>query len=159
MPKNPYRFSPITTKAAFEEAIAYVAEEAHAICKQITGKRLPLHTVCIFAHYPEEEKLLRKLLATYGAADEDASHGTTTYVRPTGQVLQHEHVQLLGVRGVDPYRMHVGYADFTVPNYQQFVETHSGTKKGWARPVPAREHLLFELWHPDYDVFAYVVNR
>ncbi len=156
---NLYRFSPIRTQTEFEAAVAYVAEQAHAICKQITGKRLPLNNVCICAHYPEEEKLLRKLLATYGQVDEDATHGSTVYVHPDREVIKNEHVHLLGVRGVDPYRMNVGYADFTVPNYQQFVETYSGTKKGWARPVPGREHLLFELWHPDYDVFAYIVNR
>ena len=155
---KPYRFSPIKTKAEFEAAIAYIAEQAHAICRLITGKRLPLNTVCICAHYPDEEKFLLELLATYGPK-QAASHGSTTYVRPDEALLKNDHVRLLGVRGVDPYRMNVGYADFNVPNYQQFVETYSGTEKGWARPVPGREHLLFELWHPDYDVLAYITNK
>lgn len=157
--RNPYRFSPITSRELFEEVVAYIVEQAHAVCQEVVGKRLPLTAVCICAHYPGEERTLKKLLEEYGPVDEEASHGITMYVRPTKELVKGERIRLLGVRGVDPYRMNVGYADFTVPNYQQFVEQYSGTKKGIARPVPGREHLLFELWHPDYDVFAYIVNE
>jgi len=61
-----YAFSPITTREQLDEALAYTVRRCSDLSKQLTGTRLKLKTVKVFAHYPEEFELMKKLLSEYG---------------------------------------------------------------------------------------------
>lgn len=59
-----YRFSPIRSKRGLLEAIAYVARQDTRLCKAMVGASLPIKSLTIFAHYPEEyRRLVRVALA------------------------------------------------------------------------------------------------
>ncbi len=59
----------------------------------------------------------------------------------------------MGIRVVDPYRMHVGCGDFEIKNFEEYKKKKLGTSEY------IREFTddMIEIWHPDFDVLGYIV--
>lgn len=151
-----YRFSPITTQHQFEQALAYVATTAGKLTEQIIGQKLPLDTLTLFAHYDEEYTFLERIIRQYGSQSR-FTHGSTLYVDSDFEVAAN-HIKILGVRRLDPYRMHVGYGDYPVDDYQAIRRQQQANP--WLREITSGGGgSLLELWHPDFDILGYIVAK
>jgi hypothetical protein len=148
-----YRFSPIKNKREFEQALQYVAEQLELLSKKLAGEALPIESLKIFAHYPEEYPVLKKILLTYGQPVSESA--TSLYVEGALQVGGNE-ITAIGIRVADPYRFQVGCGDFTIANAAAFRAQHLDMTNGFVRDMPDREDQFIELWHPDFDVAGYI---
>jgi hypothetical protein len=149
-----YTFSPITTKVQFDEALVYVIRRCGDLSEELTGTRLTLSTAKIFAHYPEEFELMKKLIVEYGEPS-NIGRSTSLYVSSSLDI-EGSHLVNIGIRIPDPYRMQVGCGDFDVANPQKFVASLPKNEYGFIRPFPDMADKFIELWHPDYDIAGYI---
>lgn len=147
-----YRFSPISNAETFNEAIAYIALTLDTMSEQLFQTSLPVTTLKLFAHYPDEYKYLLTLITQMGAPAPFSSE-TSLYVQLNKEIHGHL-IQYLGVRVIDPYRLQVGCGDYEIPDFADF-------KLKWLRTSPwIREFSndILEIWHPDFDVLGYIVQ-
>ena len=61
-----YRFSPIKDEKQLREAVVYVADKTSTLAKKIISKPLPISSLTIFAHYPDEFEKLSKIARDIG---------------------------------------------------------------------------------------------
>ncbi len=149
---NLYRFSPIESEDQFFEALEYIVSAADQLAQEVLGESLPINTVKVFAHYYDEYKYLLDLVSRMGNRSQLSSE--TSYYVEIDKEISRQAIQYLGVRIVDPYRLHVGCADYEIQNYHDLKDAF--LKKGsYVRSIENGEML--ELWHPDTDVLGYVV--
>ncbi len=144
-----YRFSPIQTEEGLKAAIIYVIDQSEALLKEFALGIEPIISVTIFSHYPEEYKYLSGLVETWGAGQQN---GYTELKKPF--VYASRTISKLRVRNPDPYRSHVGCADFSM----QSAELANLIKKypHQVRLIERPDIQLVEFHHPDYDVLSYV---
>lgn len=152
--QNLYAFSPIKTKEQFDEALAYTVRRCGDLSEQLTGTRLKLKTVKIFAHYPEEFEFMKQLVEEYGELS-GIGRATSTYVS-TSLDLEGSHLVNIGIRIPDPYRMQVGCGDYDIAGMEDFVSLLPKNEQGFVRLFPDMKNEFIELWHPDYDVAGYI---
>lgn len=149
---NLYRFSPIESEDSFRKALNYLTIELERLSQELLNKSLPINTLKVFAHYPEEYDYLHKLVSEMGPKA-SISSGTSLYVEVNEQIHGHN-IKYLGVRIVDPYRLQVGCGDFEIVDIEEFKREYTN-RSPFIRPF--RENMV-ELWHPDFDVLGYVVS-
>lgn len=149
-----YRFSPITSKDQFDEAIAYVVREAARLSKELTGTELHLGSVKIFSHYPKEWEFMQSIIEQYGTRS-SVGRSTSIYV-DTDLDIEGCHITLLGIRVPDPYRSQVGCGDYALDNAKGFISSLPAHPHGYVRPFPDMPETFIELWHPDFDVAGYI---
>lgn len=161
-----YRFSPITTELGLMEALKYLHETSHQLCKQVYGEYLPVRgNVGIFCHdYDEFTRLteLRKNLAhetpNYNSKYFPLKQPITFAEKDGIPAATYEY---LYIRQVDPYRSQVGDVDFIVT--PDVFNRYNGTltvdifAKG-ARIFGRPEENMIELWLPAYDVICYIAE-
>lgn len=152
-----YRFSPIRSEQDFQHALTYTVEQARELALRVIGHEMPIDTLKLFAHYPDEYEFLVELLKRYGPISEISSK-RNTYV-DCNFTLQGQHIAYLGVRTPDPYRLQVGCADFPVDDYADFSAKHLGSTEAVREIRSGDDSAMLELWHPDYDVLGYVVTH
>lgn len=56
-----YRFSPIMSQEELLSAIKYLAQNVTILCKKIIKNELPIKSLTIFSHYPDEFERLKEL--------------------------------------------------------------------------------------------------
>jgi hypothetical protein len=120
--KNLYRFSPIQDEKTVNEVYAYLAVELDKLSKAIFNKTLSVTTLKIFPHYFEEYDYLHSLVSAMGAPASFNS-GTSFYAQVDKKIHDFD-IKYLGVRIVDPYRLHVGCGDYEVENFEQFKKEY-----------------------------------
>jgi len=151
-----YRFSPIQNQKELFAAVAYIAEQTTTLCQKITGERLPIPYLTIFAHYPDEYDVMRAIVAELGAITE-ANNGIAVELdQPlpaAGQSLTR-----LRIRRPDPYRMQVGCNDFDPGDYPTFKQHHLAAHPDNLRLIERPDYEMIEFFDPDFDVLAYVVS-
>lgn len=147
-----YRFSPIKDEAAFNEALEYLVTELQKLSEELLKETLPIKTIKVFAHYPDEYDYLYKLVSSMGPKDPLSSE-TSFYVQ-VDLKIKGVNIKCLGLRVVDPYRMQVGCGDLEVENFEEFQAKYQNTTP-FIRKFRAD---MLELWHPDYDVLGYIVR-
>lgn len=150
-----YAFSPITTKAQFDEALAYIVREADRLAELLTSTELKLSTAKVFAHYPEEYELMTKLIREYGEPSTIGRY-TSIYVS-TDLDIEGSHLDHVGIRIPDPYRMQVGCGNYAVDNLHEFIKTLPKNEHDYIRQFPEMKDKFVELWHPDFDLTGYIV--
>jgi hypothetical protein len=148
---NLYRFSPIESEDSFRKALNYLTIELERLSQELLNKSLPINTLKVFAHYPEEYDYLHKLVSEMGPKA-SMSSDTSLYVEFKEKINGHN-IKYLGVRIVDPYRLQVGCGDYEEENFEDFKKRNVGTSQ-FVRNF--RDNMI-ELWHPNYDVLGYVV--
>lgn len=146
-----YRFSPIESEEDFKYALEYIASELEKLSQELLTQSLPINTLKVFAHYPEECDYLYKLVSKMGPKA-SISSGTSLYVEVNEQIHGHN-IKYLGVRIVDPYRLHVGCGDYEVVDIEEFRKQHTNSSP-FVRNF--REDMI-ELWHPNYDILGYII--
>lgn len=146
-----YRFSPINNDREMDEVFEYVATNLEKLSEKIFGEILPITTLKVFAHYPDEYTYMNKSILNKGKKA-SISSDTSLYVE-TNQKFNKYNIKYLGIRIVDPYRMQVGCGDYEIENFEEFKRKWLG-KSDFIRSF--REDMI-EIWHPDFDVFGYIV--
>jgi hypothetical protein len=148
-----YRFSPINDEEAFKKVFYYIADELDKLSNKLFNKSLPITTLKIFAHYPEEYDNLSKLLLNMGTKSSYSS-ATSLYI-DREEKINNFLIKLFGVRITDPYRLQVGCGDFEIENFEEF-KNENIDKSPFIRTF--REDML-EIWHPDFDVLGYIIPK
>lgn len=149
-----YTFSPITSKVQFDEALKYIVEKAEELSTQLTGTRLPVATVKVFAHYPEEFQFMKSILGEYGKPS-TIGRSTSIYV-DSSVTIGGNQINNVGIRVPDPYRLQTGCVDFKVEHPIEFVKSLPKNEDGYIRPFPDMPKEFVELWHPDFDIAGYI---
>lgn len=149
-----YAFSPITSKEQFDAALKHIVEKAQKLSEQLTGTKLPIATVKVFAHYPDEFQFMNSILEQYGNLS-TIGRSTSIYV-DSSLVVDGNQIKNVGIRVPDPYRLQTGCVDFRVENPKEFVNSLPKNEHGYIRPFPDMQDDFIELWHPDIDIAGYI---
>ena len=149
-----YTFSPITSKVQFDEALKYIVENAEELSVQLTGTRLSVETVKVFAHYPEEFRFMKSIIEEYGNLS-TIGRSTSIYV-DSSLTIGGNQIKNVGIRVPDPYRLQTGCVDFKVENPTEFVKSLPKSEDSYIRPFPDMPNEFVELWHPDFDIAGYI---
>lgn len=154
-----YKFSPIKDKDELLDAASYVIKEIGTLSKQLIGSELPVSSVKIFAHYPEEYQKLKELLGTLGEPTFETY--TSMYVTLHNPItVNGQTIELLGIRIPDPYRSQVGCGDFVIEgSYDEFEKKHivNNDPTSFVRKAVGHTLNMIEFWHPDSYVLGYVL--
>lgn len=149
-----YAFSPITSKKQFDAVLKHIVKKAEELSEQLTGARLSIATVKVFAHYPDEFQFMKSILGEYGKLS-TIGRSTSIYV-DSSLVIDGNQIENVGIRVPDPYRLQTGCVDFQVENPKAFVGSLSKNEHGYVRPFPDMPEGFIELWHPDFDIAGYI---
>jgi hypothetical protein len=149
-----YAFSPITSKEQFDAALKHIIQNAQVLSEQLTGTKLDVATVKIFAHYPDEFQFMESILEEYGKPSA-IGRSTSIYV-DSSLTINGSQIENVGIRIPDPYRLQTGCVDFRVDNPKEFVASLPKNEHGYIRPFPDMPEDFVELWHPDFDVAGYI---
>lgn len=152
-----YRFSPIKDEKQLREAVIYVADKTSELSRKVIGKSLPISSLTIFAHYPDEFARLSEIARTLGnfVNENNGPHIAIHEPIKVGKnVITH-----LRIRKPDPYRMQVGCNDFEVPDYNIFKNEYLSEHSNNLRLIERKDYEMIEFFNPHYDVLAYVVSK
>ena len=149
-----YAFSPITSKEQFDAALRHIVGQAEELSRQLTGTKLSIATVKVFAHYPDEFDYMKTILEDYGKLSA-IGRSTSMYAESSLKIGENQ-IEYVGIRAPDPYRLQTGCVDFKVENPQEFVRSLPENEYGYIRPFPDMPEAFIELWHPDFDVAGYI---
>jgi hypothetical protein len=150
-----YRFSSIKTGKDLDKVYEYIAGELGQLAVKVLGEKLPITTLKVFPHYPEEYQFLHKIISKMGEPAEFNSK-TSFYVKVNKKIKGYD-IDYLGIRIVDPYRLQVGCGDFEVSNLDLWAKKLIG-KNEYIRWLTHVENMI-EIWHPDFDVLGYIVAK
>ncbi|MBI4217408.1 MAG: hypothetical protein HY603_01250 [Parcubacteria group bacterium] len=162
-----YRFSPIKNEDELLEAIKHIHFACFELCKQSFGKYLPVAgNMGVFCHYDDEYKFLTELRKQL---TEESDNVNQKYFRlhkpiviPARGDIPETIYTFLYIRKPDPYRFHVGDADFVLEEnkYQELKKSLQNGKviKG-ARIFERPDLDMVELYDPDVDALGYVYPR
>lgn len=148
-----YKFSPISNTEEFNHALVYVSTELIRMSEELLDIRLVPNTLKIFAHYFDEYEFLLKHVSSLG--EKAAFSSGTSYYSKVNKVIQGAQIDYIGIRKVDPYRLHVGCGDFEVEDLNKFKQVYLGK----SRYIREFSEELVEIWHPDFDVLGYVIEN
>lgn len=152
-----YRFSPIKDEKRLREAVVYVAEKTSELARKIIGKSLPISSLTIFAHYPDEFEKLSKIVKTLGNFFNE-NNGPRVALHDPIKVGKNT-ITHLRIRKPDPYRMQVGCNDFDISDYDTFKNEYLSKYPNHLRLIKREGYEMIEFFHPDFDVLAYAVSR
>src|SRR6266568_1644975 len=145
-----YAFSPITSKEQFDAVLKHIVQNAQELSQRLTGMKLDVAIVKVFAHYPDEFQFMKSILEEYGTIS-TIGRLTSVYV-DSSLTIDSNQIENVGIRIPDPYRLQTGCVDFQVDNPKKFVDTLLDNEYGYIRPFPDMPDAFVELWHPDFDV-------
>lgn len=147
-----YRFSPITSFQEFNNSLEYILSQLEELSFKTFGEKLPINTLKVFAHYPDEYKFLLDHVKTLG---EPANfNSSTSFYSKVDKQINGYQIDYVGVRVVDPYRLHVGCGDYTIDNLNEKKNVLL-EKAPYVREF--NEEML-EVWNPDLDVLGYIIS-
>ena len=155
--KRQYRFSPIKTKEELLKAIEHVHFESSKLCKQSFGKYfVNAENMGIFCHYDGEFEFLTNIRKELTDASENMNQKYFRLYEPIvipakGEVPEQTYSYLY-IRKPDPYRHHVGDADFYLPpeEYAKLKQDMlTGKKIKGARVFDRGDPDMIELYDPD----------
>lgn len=154
---NLFRFSPIESEEKLIEAVTYVATETSQLCEHIIGHPLPITSLTIFSHYPNEFEKLTEILLSLGNLWNENNGPRVTLHTPivvSGHTITH-----LRIRKPDTKRPQVGCNDFDVANYETFKSTYLNTHPENLRCIVRPEYEMIEFFDPNFDILAYIVSE
>jgi len=151
--KKQYKFSPIKSEAEIKAVLSYLTTQLEKLSLEIFKEKLPITTLKIFPHYFDEYKYLFEYVKGLGPKASFSSD--TSYYAEVDEMISGYNIKYIGVRIVDPYRLHVGCGDYELDDFESFRKKHSNESE-LVRDF--REEML-EIWHPDFDVLGYVVPK
>lgn len=135
-------------------AIRYVAARSRTLIKRIAGRSLKISYLTLYTHRPQEYERLYAFMSELGKPEEvlDGTKFTLKVPLRTGAGP----LKRVRIRRPDPYRAHVGAADFDVGDYTDFRDAEMEQNQGDIRLIQREGYEIMEFHHPDFDIFAYV---
>jgi hypothetical protein len=149
-----YRFSPIKDEDSLFEVYEYITGELEKLSNKLFSEALPITTLKVFPHYPDEYKFLYKIVSNMGSAA--SFNSKTSYYATVKKKMKGYDINYLGVRIVDPYRLHVGCGDYEIDNYDEFKQKYL-SKSPFVREFQDKD--MIEVWHPEFDILGYVIPK
>ena len=122
----------------------------------ITGETAPITSLTIFAHYPAEFEILKKIQAEMGTQVGDVLGPRVVLHEPI--VVEGGAITHLRIRQPDPYHGQVGSNDYDIADYATFKEKFLAAKPNNLRLLVRPDYELIEFWDPDFDVTGYVLS-
>lgn len=155
-----YRFSPVLDESELRIALKYIDEKCHELVEVILGEILPVSgNIGYFCHYADEYTSLKKIQNELCRMD-NSVHGKYFELKTPIHTDTSEY-KFLYIRKPDPYRHHVGDIDFFV-DADQFSSLKARVEQEQlhgARMIVRPDLEMIELFHPDYDVLAYITSH
>ena len=148
-----YRFSPIYNEKGIEQALEYIVEQLEKLNEKVLKENLPITTIKLFAHYPEEYDYLFGIISKMGPRSKYSSN-TSLYI-DVDRKIGDQNIKLLGLRIVDPYRIQVGCGNWEIKNFASFKKRHLESSP-FVRGMN-RDADMLEVWHPDFEILGYAV--
>jgi hypothetical protein len=151
-----YRFSPIKNKIQLRESVIYVTDKTSGLAKKIIGKTLPVKSLTIFTHYPDEFENLSRIVRTLGDFFNENNGPRVALREPIkigDNIITH-----LRIREPDPYHMQVGCNDFEISDYSALKNKYLSNHLNNLRLIKRKDYEMIEFFDPDFDVLAYVVS-
>lgn len=152
-----YRFSQIKSEKQLHEAVVYVADTTSQLAEKVIGKTLPIKSLTIFAHYPDEFEKLSEIAKTIGNVFNENNGPRVALHKPI--TAGENTITHLRIRKPDPYRMQVGCNDFDISDYEIFKSENLLKYPDNPRLIKRPDYEMIEFFHPDFDVLAYVVSK
>jgi hypothetical protein len=152
-----YRFSPMQSKQELIEALEYVVTQTSELCRNIITASLPVTSVTIFAHYPNEYERLINILRELGTPQSEVNGFKVVLREPL--TVRDNVITHFRIRPPDPYRMQVGCNDFDVKDFTAFRKEYAEAYPHNLRLIQRQDYEMIEFFDPDYDVLAYVLSR
>lgn len=146
-----YRFSPVQSGSELEEIWIYLTHQLEALSQQLLNTKLPVTILKVFAHYPDEYEFLFSTISAMGKPA--PFNSDTSYYVSVDKIIGGYNISHMGVRTVDPYRLHVGCGDYEVANFEEV----KGQYVGKSPYVRLFAEDMIELWHPEFDVLGYII--
>jgi hypothetical protein len=129
-----------------------IVAESRALSDKHTSERnLPVNYVCIFSQSESEYKELLSLARQLGTVAQETAMGPVFHIAPISTGAGDLH--LLKIRHPDPKRPQRGDADFTLPDYQKFKETH--LHQPGFNLIERKDMEMIELADPAFNVLVY----
>lgn len=148
-----YRFSPIKDEKSLLQVFEYLAIQLNNLSNKLFNLTLPVTSLKVFSHYPEEYNFLRKIISSMGS-EVPFNSPTSFYVKVDQKFVDHD-IGYLGIRVVDPYRLQVGCGDYEILDFENFKKHHL-LRSEFVRPFSNDSNIL-EIWHPDFDILGYAI--
>ena len=152
-----YRFSPIKNEKQLREAVIYITEKTPELAKKIIGKTLPVKSLTIFSHYPDEFGKLSEVTKIIGNFVNENNGPRVTLHEPI--IVGGNTITNLRIKKPDPYRMQVGCNDFDVPEYVTFKNEYLSKHSNNLRLIERKDYEMIEFFDPNFDVLAYVISK
>ncbi|MDO8619810.1 MAG: hypothetical protein Q7R64_00480 [bacterium] len=111
----------------------------------------PVSYACIFAHSQSEYQEMVKVVGELGPVVKETPMGPIFHITPL--TTESGVFTLLKVRRPEDRRPQLGYADFTVSNYERFKGTYLGTTD--FRLITRPQYEMVELSDKAFNVLAY----
>ena len=138
------------------QAIHFVVNKNSAMSEKIIGQVLPISSLTIFSHYPEEFEYLSKLALELGELYNENNGPRVTLNEPIK--VNNNTITHLRIRKPDNERPQVGCNDFDVKDYTEFKGKYLPIHPDNLRLIERPNYEMIEFHHPNYDVLAYVVS-
>ncbi len=151
-----FRFSPIENEERLLETVTYIATKTSELCEKIIGKSLPVKSLTVFSHYPDEYEKLTTILFELGTLINE-NNGPRVVLHKSIAIADNQ-IDHLRVRIPDIERPQVGCNDFEVENYEAFKTEYLPQYPENLRCIVRPEYEMIEFFHPNYDVLAYIVS-
>lgn len=145
----------IKSEVELIKMVQYVATTTSAMAKKVLGRAFPIHSLTIFAHSPEEYDGLVKMVEKLGVPF-NFNNGPRIALRAPINV-EGNSITHLRIRKPDSARPQVGCNDFDADYSvfkKEFLVKFSQNLRLEVRP----QYEMIELFHPAFDVLAYVVS-
>ncbi|HOR02342.1 MAG TPA: hypothetical protein PKZ92_03750 [Candidatus Woesebacteria bacterium] len=152
-----YRFSPIKDEQQLRKTVIYIANETSKLSKKIIGKILPIKSLTVFSHYPDEFEKLSEITKTIGNFLNE-NNGPRIILHKPIKVGNNTIIHLR-IRKPDPYRMQVGCNDFEIIDYNTFKNENLSKHTNNLRLIKRSNYEMIEFFDPDFDILAYVVSK
>ena len=152
-----YRFSPIKDEQQLRKTVIYIANETSKLSKKIIGKILPIKSLTVFSHYPDEFEKLSEITKTI-VNFLNENNGPRIILHKPIKVGNNTIIHLR-IRKPDPYRMQVGCNDFEIIDYNTFKNENLSKHTNNLRLIKRSNYEMIEFFDPDFDILAYVVSK
>lgn len=149
-----YKFSPIKSEKKLFEVYEYITCELEKLSKKLFKQTPPITILKVFPHFLDEYEFLYKKVS--GMGKPAPFNSKTSYYSSVVKKIKGYDIDYLGVRIVDPYRLHVGCGDYEIEDYSGFKKKYLNTTH-FIREF--QDKNMLELWHPDFDILGYVIPK
>jgi hypothetical protein len=150
-----YRYSPIQDVEQLKEVVNYIARQTTALCNETIGTTLPIRSLTVFSHFPEEYEELVRILHRLGDLHNENNGPRVRLHAPI--VVDGNTIEFLRIRKPGVERPQVGCNDFET-DYSTFKATYLTTHADRLTLIRRPKYEMIEFSHPSFDVLAYVVE-